>query len=95
VGFIGGLSDRGSDVGEGGRNGLMLAIEQRNAAGGILGRPIELLVQDDGQNSVQAMEAARALVDANVDVVVGPFTSAMTAAVLPQMNQARVVMPPR
>lgn len=92
VGFIGGLSDRGSDVGEGGRNGLMLAIEQRNAAGGILGRPIELLVQDDGQNSVQAMEAARALVDANVDVVVGPFTSAMTAAVLPQMNQARVTI---
>jgi len=59
VGFIGGLSDRGSDVGEGGRNGLMLAIEQRNAAGGIHGRPIELLVHDDGQNPIQAMEAAR------------------------------------
>lgn len=92
IGFIGGLSDRGSDVGEGGRNALMLAVEQRNQAGGIKGRKIELVVQDDGQNPEKATAAVGALVAAKVQAVVGPFTSAMSAVLVPQVNQARLVL---
>lgn len=92
IGFIGGLSDRGSDVGEGGRNGLMLAVEQRNANGGINGRKIELLIQDDGQNPEKAGVAIKTLVDAKVDAVVGPFISAIAAVVVPVANEARLVM---
>lgn len=92
IGFIGGLTDRGSDVGEGGRNGLMLAVEQRNLSGGIQGRQIELVVQDDGQNPTQAAVAIQSLVDAKVDAIVGPFTSAMAAVAVPVVTQARVVM---
>ena len=51
-------------MGEAGRNGVMLAVEQHNAAGGIKGRPIELLVEDDGQSPVKAAEAFKALVAA-------------------------------
>jgi len=92
IGFMGGLSDRGSDVGEGGRNGVMLAIEQRNQSGGIQGRQLELLVQDDGQNPVQAETAIKALVAARVDAIVGPFTSAMAAVAVPVATRERVVM---
>jgi len=92
IGFMGGLSDRGSDVGEGGRNGLMLAIEQRNQGGGVQGRQIELVVQDDGQNPTQAAAAIKSLVEAKVDAIVGPFTSAMAVVAVPVATQARVVL---
>lgn len=62
IGFIGGLSDRTNDTGEAARNALMLAIEQRNAAGGIDGRPLEMLVADDGQEASLARKAMSALV---------------------------------
>jgi branched-chain amino acid transport system substrate-binding protein len=90
IGFIGGLSDRTSDTGEAGRNGMMLAVEQRNQAGGIHGRRIEIVVQDDGQDPEKGLLAIRALVAAKVDVVVGPFTSAMAAVVVPVINQAQL-----
>jgi len=35
LGFIGGLSDRNSDNGQSGQNGVILAIEQFNRAGGL------------------------------------------------------------
>ena len=89
IGFIGGLSNRASDTGEAGRNGLILAVEQRNQAGGIHGRTIEIVVQDDGQDPAKALVAINALVAAKVDAVVGPFTSSMAAVVVPVINQAR------
>ena len=49
IGFIGGLSGRVADLGIDGRNGAVLAVELRNKAGGIKGRKVELLVEDDQQ----------------------------------------------
>ncbi len=50
VGFIGGLSDRNSDNGQSGQNGVILAVEQFNRAGGVAGRMVELVSRDDAQN---------------------------------------------
>jgi branched-chain amino acid transport system substrate-binding protein len=92
IGFLGGLSDRASDVGEAGRNGVQLALEERNAAGGIRGRPLELLVRDDAQTREIAAKGAAELIEAKVEAIVGPFASAMAAAALPHINRNRVVM---
>jgi branched-chain amino acid transport system substrate-binding protein len=92
IGFIGGLSDRASDIGEAARNGLILAVEQRNLAGGIQGHKIELVVQDDGQSPEKALVAINALAAAQVDVVIGPLTSAIAAIVVPVIDQARIAM---
>ena len=35
IGFVGGLTGRVADLGIAGRNGALLAVEERNAAGGI------------------------------------------------------------
>ncbi len=51
------MSGRVADLGVAGRNGAMLAIEQRNAAGGIHGRAVELVVKDDEQNPEVAKKA--------------------------------------
>lgn len=92
VGFLGGLSGRASDVGEAGRNAVQLAVEQRNEAGGVRGRPIELIVRDDAQDKAVATKGIDELIDHKVEAVIGPFSSAMAAAALPRVNQARVVM---
>jgi branched-chain amino acid transport system substrate-binding protein len=92
IGFIGGLSDRVSDTGEAGRNGLILAVEQRNQAGGVRGHMLEIVVRDDGQDPEKARRAIQSLVDARVDAVIGPFSSAVAAVVVPVMSQAGILM---
>ena len=92
IGLLAGLSDRGSDFGESVRNGVILAVEQQNRAGGINGRKIELLVRDDGQDKVMATKAAEELIALRPEVIIGPVTSSMAAVVVPLMEQAGQVI---
>lgn len=92
LGFLGGLSGRVADLGVEGRNGAMLAVEQRNTAGGVKGRQVELLVEDDQQNPDVARVATGKLLERKVGAIVGPMTSAMAAATVPLMNKAQMVM---
>lgn len=92
IALLAGLSDRGSDFGESVRNGVILAVEQKNAAGGIRGRRIELIVRDDGQDAAQARIAAQELIDLRPEIVIGPVTSSMAAVVVPMMDRAGLVM---
>lgn len=90
LGFVGGTSGRVADLGVAGRNGVILAIEQQNAAGGIHGRLVELLVQDDGQDTEQARAAVSQLLEAGVIAIVGPMTSGVAVDVVDLANAARV-----
>lgn len=92
IGLIAGLSDRGSDFGESVRNGVILAIEQQNQAGGINGRMIELIVRDDGQEKNQAALAAQELITLHPDIVIGPVTSSMAVVIVPMMDKAGQVI---
>ncbi len=92
LGFLGGLSGRVADLGIGGRDGALLAIELRNASGGVNGRLLELVAEDDQQNADSAKQAVARLINAKVVAIIGPMTSAMAVATLPQVNQAQVLM---
>jgi branched-chain amino acid transport system substrate-binding protein len=92
IGFIGGLSGRVADLGEAGRNGAQIAVDEFNQAGGINGRPVELIVRDDGQSPEKAIAAMNDLVDMRVAAIVGPMTSAMADVVLPIAQRTGVVL---
>jgi branched-chain amino acid transport system substrate-binding protein len=83
LGFLGGLSGRNADLGESGRNGAQLAIEERNQSGGIKGRKIELLARDDGQKPEIASQSAKQLATEGVLAIIGPMNTAMVTATLP------------
>ena len=64
--------------------GLDLAVKDINAAGGILGRPVEVIYADDGTRPASAVTAMRALIEQDgVLAVVGPITSQNLNAIAP------------
>ncbi|MGQ9669876.1 MAG: ABC transporter substrate-binding protein [Desulfosoma sp.] len=82
VGFSATLTGTYADLGIHGRNGARMAIESINAAGGVHGRRLELLVADDTGQSEGAREADRRLAAQGVVAIIGHMTSAMTMAAL-------------
>jgi len=92
VGFIGGTSGRVADLGVAGRDGVILAVEERNAGGGIHGRKVELLFRDDQQNPQMALAHAQDLIDRKVAAIVGPMTSAMAVAIVPIANRNKTLV---
>lgn len=86
LGFIGGLRGGNIDLGTAGRNGATLAIETVNSRGGIHGRPLEMLIRDDGNDIELAKASARELMDKHVRAIVGPFSTTMTEAVLEEVG---------
>ena len=87
VGFIGGISGRVADLGIGGRNGALLAVDDLNAGDGFENRGVEMLVRDTEQNAGLARKRLAELFDAGVVFVVGPMTSAMGVALVPLANE--------
>src|SRR5689334_20621634 len=58
------------------RKGMDLAVEEINAAGGVNGRKLELIVRDDNANPGDAVRAAEELLSREkVDVLAGSFLS--------------------
>lgn len=92
VGFIGGVSGRVADLGIGGRNGAALAIEMRNKSGGVNGRMVELIVEDDKQDPEIAKQAVARLIGQRVEAIIGPMTSAVAMASLPLVDEAKMLM---
>ena len=72
------------------RKGMELAVEEINRAGGLLGRPVELVVRDDNGNPGDALRAAEELVAREkVHVLMGTFSSAVGLAVADFAKQRR------
>jgi branched-chain amino acid transport system substrate-binding protein len=64
------------EAGIGDKNGAEMAAEEINAAGGILGRKIELFLADDGARAEVGVNAAKKLIyDDKVDVITGGWLS--------------------
>jgi branched-chain amino acid transport system substrate-binding protein len=74
------------------RKGWQLAVEQINAAGGVLGRPLQIVVRDDNANPGDAVRAAQELVSQEkVDVIMGGFYSHVGLAVADFARQNKIV----
>ncbi|MEQ8334075.1 ABC transporter substrate-binding protein [Nisaea sp.] len=91
IGFIGGLEGRASDLGIASRNAVQLAITEKNQAGGIKGRQIQLLVRDDKGTVGGGTEAARSLIAEGVEAIIGPNLSVVAGGIVPMINDAGIV----
>ncbi len=73
-------------------NGATLAIEEINAAGGILGKQIVTQEYDSKGTETEGVNAINALVTNEVDAVIGAVISSVTAAIAPIADEAGMVV---
>src|SRR6185369_864045 len=62
IGLVTALSGQSARAGEAITRGATIAIEEINAKGGVLGRPLELVRRDDESNPSKGLTAARELI---------------------------------
>lgn len=66
-------------------------VQKINAAGGVLGRKLELVLYDDASDANKANAFARRLIiQDEVDAIIGASTTGSTMAMVPQIEQAGV-----
>lgn len=63
IGAFGPITGPAAYIGLGGRDGANLAIKEINAAGGINGRKLNMIFEDDGHSPTKALAAAKKLID--------------------------------
>ena len=82
VGAIVSITGAGAGLGGPERSGLLLAEKDINAKGGINGRPLKIIVEDDASNPDTALSKANDLVfNQKVVALLGPSLTASTVAV--------------
>ncbi len=78
------LTGAGGNYGPSMLKAMSWVADQVNAAGGVLGRKIQLVSEDDQTNPDAAVRAARKLIDVDrVAAIMGTWASAVTTAVAP------------
>ncbi|MDR8398297.1 penicillin-binding protein activator [Paraburkholderia sp. USG1] len=72
-------------------NGAKLAVAVINKAGGVLGHPLELTIEDGQCNPANTVNAAEKLVQKDkVSALIGAFCSSATAAIMPVAQKYRI-----
>ena len=76
-----------------GREGYLLCEKHVNARGGVLGRPLEFVIYDDGSDDKTAARLyEKLIVEDKVDAVLGPYGSAITDTVADVTEKHRKLM---
>jgi branched-chain amino acid transport system substrate-binding protein len=92
VGFPMILSGPGALFGEPALRGAQMFVQELNASGGVLGRPIELIQRDTKGNADEAVRVSRELIlKDSVDFLVGTLTSAEGPAVSTIAKENKIV----
>ena len=93
IGAIGPLSGAASTYGISVKEGAQLLEKEVNAAGGINGKKIQFVFEDDQADPNSAMQAFNKLVDSEkVSAILGPVTSGATLAVAPNATAKQIPM---
>ena len=74
-------------------NGAKIAADEINAKGGILGKKIELVIEDNKSNPTEAAAVAEKLITSDkVPVLMGAWGSSLTLAVMPKLMEYETPM---
>jgi branched-chain amino acid transport system substrate-binding protein len=91
IGAVLALTGPGAGLGQSERNGILLAEKLINQRGGVRGRPLQMLIEDDGSKADIAKSKAENLVfNHKVKAILGPSLTASTGAVAAITNAQRM-----
>jgi branched-chain amino acid transport system substrate-binding protein len=93
VGHVASLTGDTATFGQSTERGMRMAFEEINANGGALGRPLELLTEDDRSITEEARTAAQKLLQRDqVVALLGEIASSRSLAAAPEAQRSRVPM---
>ena len=92
VGAVVSQSGALAGLADGYRKALQLWEEDINAAGGLLGRPVELRLRDDASSAVRAGQLYGELIREGAHLLIGPYGSAATLMAKAQAERAQRVL---
>ena len=91
IGYLAALTGDYAQYGITEVNMAKMVVSETNAAGGVLGRPIELVVYDTKTRNEDAVNAVRRMIESDgVCVIVGANTSGINIATAPIVNKGHV-----
>lgn len=92
IGAVLPLTGPSATVGEDIRRGIELGVEHVNANGGVLGKKLNVIIEDSGNNPTSALTAARKLVTVDkVPAVMGEYSSSITLPMAQYLVKENVV----
>ncbi len=93
IGEYGSLTGGTATFGQSTHNGIMLATEEINAQGGLLGKKVKILTEDDQSKPEEAKTAALKLIrQNNVIALLGEVASSRSLAAAPEAQRAKIPM---
>lgn len=91
IGYLATLTGDGATWGQHERDGALLAVKELNEAGGVLGRPLELVYYDVRGRQEDAIQAARRLIHEDKVVAIGGTNySGLNIAIASVVNSGEV-----
>ena len=91
IGEFASLTGKEATYGQNAHKGTLLAIEEANAAGGVLGRQLELITEDDQSKPGEAATVVKKLISREkVVAVLGEITSGRTLEAAPICQNAKI-----
>jgi len=73
--------------------GTKIAEDEINQAGGVLGKKIQLIIEDNKSNPTEAVSTVEKLIEKDkVPVLIGAWSSTLTLAVMPKLEEYKVPM---
>jgi branched-chain amino acid transport system substrate-binding protein len=93
IGHYASMTGGTANFGQSSDKGARLAIDELNAAGGVLGRKLELVTEDDRSQSSEARTAALKLIQQDkVVALIGEIASSNAIAAAPEAQKAQIPM---
>lgn len=93
VGEVASLTGKEAAFGQSSHKGTLLAVEEINAAGGLLGKKIELLTEDNQSKTGESVTAAKKLVSRNkVIALLGEVASSRSLEMAPVAQSSKIPM---
>ncbi|EKD41467.1 MAG: Extracellular ligand-binding receptor, partial [uncultured bacterium] len=93
VGEFGSLTGGTATFGQSTHNGIMLATDETNNTGGLLGRKIRVITEDDQSKPEEAKTAVLKLIKQNkVIALIGEVASSRSLAAAPEAQKAKIPM---
>lgn len=93
IGLVTPLTGDVATFGQSTKNAVMIALDEVNKAGGVLGKQIELVIEDDRNDPKETANIVRKFIDKDkVIAIIGSLTSKCTLAGAPVANTSKIPM---